>query len=100
MEALELIFVLMETLTITIRSKRARRLIENLAASRELIIEQIRVLDANIDTKVLEDNIDMSWVPESQKEQAVEILDAFVEAKAAIKQNRPLKSARDFLNEL
>ncbi len=99
--AFRLNFVTMETMTITVKTKKAKRIIEDLAALDEVRIEPAKKKGIK-EIEIIKGNqsIDISWVPENQQSHAKEILSAYKKGKKALDKNIPLKSAKDFLNEL
>jgi 5'-3' exonuclease len=91
----------METMTITVKTKKAKRIIEDLIALDELCVappEMNKIQD--IETQKGDKSIDVSWIPKIQQAHAKEILSAYKKGKKALNKNLPLKSAKDFLNEL
>jgi hypothetical protein len=99
--AFRLNFVAMETMTITVKTKKAKRIIEELVTLNEVRIEpskKNRIKE--IENIKGNQSIDVSWVPENQQAHAKEILSAYKKGKQALEKNIPLKSAKDFLNEL
>ena len=88
-------------MTITVKTKKAKRIIEDLAALDDLIIKPSGKNKIK-EPKALNRNqpIDLSWIPESQQAHAKEILSAYKKGKQALDNKIPLKSAKDFLNEL
>jgi hypothetical protein len=82
----------METITITLKSKKARRLIESLEA-----LDVIRIESSAEPSKK---EVDLNWLPSGKRKHAAEIVSAYREAKHALDTKLPLKSAKDLLNEL
>ena len=74
-----------ETITIKLRSKKARALLEKL--------EDLKVI------KIVEDKIPSHWSPK-KKQQAKDFLAAFKEAKLAEEGRVQLKTAQSLLDEL
>jgi hypothetical protein len=94
-------FVHMETMTITVKSKKAKKVIESLVAKNEVLIR--KTASNKIKHKIRKMHpleIDISWVPEKQQAHAQEILLAYSEAKKSLEIHKPLKTSQDFLNEL
>jgi NADPH-dependent ferric siderophore reductase len=92
------IFASMETMTIQIKSKNARKVIEKLALKDEVLITSSSANDPT--TGLHAQEMDLSWVPETQKAHAEKITNAYKQAKKALDENLPLKSAKAFLDEL
>ncbi len=90
----------METMTITVKTKKAKRIIEDLAVQNELFIEMGTVNLTKGVSKNKVNKVDISMIPENQRSHAKEILSAYKQAKKALDRGLPLKSAKDFLNEL
>jgi hypothetical protein len=82
----------METITITLKSKKARKLLESLEA-----LDVIRIESS---AKPSKKEVDLNWLPQRKRKHAAEIVSAYQEAKHALENKLPLKSARDLLNEL
>lgn len=90
-------------MTITVKTKKAKRVIEDLAALDVINIvnkENYPKAKAGKTINGSKRKKDLSWLPTEQQGHAKEILNAYHLAKESLEKNIPLKSAKEFLNEL
>jgi|688.fasta_scaffold233876_2 hypothetical protein len=93
----------MEAMTINVKTKKTKRIIEDLEALDVLNIVKKENHPKPRAGKLLngsENKIALNWLPTNHQGHAREILDAYHQAKEALEKNIPLKSAKEFLNEL
>ena len=91
----------METLTITVKSKKAKRILEDLAALNVIQIEnngsgkdlgQLPLIDP--------EKMDLEWLAVEKRPHAKKILRALRDTQLGMEGKIKLKSAKDLLNEL
>jgi hypothetical protein len=91
----------METMTITVKTKKAKRIIEDLAAldvltinknGKEKSLEELPLIDPK--------KADLSWLDAKKRTHARRILRSLRDAQLAAQGKIKLKSAKELLNEL
>lgn len=99
--AFRLNFVNMETMTITVKTKKAKRIIEDLAAldvltinknEKEKSLEELPLIDPK--------KADLSWLDAKKRPHARRILRSLRDAQLAAQGKIKLKSAKELLDEL
>ena len=91
----------METLTITVKSKKARRIIEDLAALNVLTIDKDGHEKGLAELPLIDPKkVDLEWLDPIKRPHARRILRSMREAQLAAQGKIKLKSAKDLLDEL
>jgi hypothetical protein len=99
--AFRLNFVAMETITITVKTKKAKRIIEDLAALDVLTINK-KGAEKSLEELPLIDpkKADLKWLDPKKKPHARRILRSLRDAQLAAQGKIQLKSAKELLDEL
>jgi hypothetical protein len=94
-------FVPMETMTITVKTKKAKRIIEDLEALDVLnIVKNGKGNTTPKETIMDPKKVDLNWLDPKKRPHARKILRGLKEAQMADQGEIKLKSAKEFLNEI